>query len=133
VGARVLLIDDDPVLLGMMAQAFRSAGFEVRCAENGRKGLDALETFAADLVVTDIVMPEMEGIGTLLHIKRREAPPKVVAISGAGRLRTGDYLSWAEHLGADAVLAKPFRMAEIVALSARLLRPSAINIRRIGA
>ena len=132
-GARVLLIDDDPVLLGMMAQAFRAAGHDVRCAENGRKGLEALDGFQADLVVTDIVMPEMEGIGTLLQLKRRDHPPKVVAISGAGRLRTGDYLSWAEHLGADAVLAKPFRMSEIVQLSGRLIQKPAINAKRIGA
>ncbi len=125
----------------MMAQAFRSAGFEVATAENGRKGLEALETLTPDLVVTDIVMPEMEGIGAIREIKRRERAPKIVAISGAGRLRTGDYLSWASHLGADAVLAKPFRMTELVKLAGGLIdHPTTTNttsttshVRRIGA
>jgi DNA-binding response OmpR family regulator len=134
VGTRVLLIDDDPVLLGMMAQAFRAAGYEVATAENGRKGLDALAGFAAELVVTDIVMPEIEGIGVIREIKRMSAAPKIVAISGAGRLRTGDYLSWAAHLGADAVLAKPFRMSELVKLSGALItRHTTFHTRQIGA
>jgi CheY-like chemotaxis protein len=136
VATRVLLIDDDPVLLGMMAQAFITAGYEVATAENGRKGLDALDVFAPDLVITDIVMPEMEGIGAIREIKRREAAPKIVAISGAGRLRTGDYLSWAAHLGADAVLAKPFRMSELVKLSGALISDQTnltTHAKRIGA
>jgi DNA-binding response OmpR family regulator len=118
----------------MMAQAFRAAGYEVATADNGRKGLEALAGFAAELVITDIVMPEMEGIGAIREIRRLEAPPKIVAISGAGRLRTGDYLSWAAHLGADAVLAKPFRMSELVKLSGALItRHTKLHTRQIGA
>jgi DNA-binding response OmpR family regulator len=133
VAIRVLIIDDDRVLLDMMARALKSAGFIVRAEDNGRKGLDALRTFAADLVITDIVMPEIEGIGVILQVRRLPEPPKVVAISGAGSLRTGDYLSWATHLGADAVLAKPFRMSEIVKLSARLTQHPSIQAKRVGA
>jgi DNA-binding response OmpR family regulator len=118
---RVLLIDDDAALLGLMAHAFTAGGYAICTAENGRKGLLALDAFKPDLVVTDIVMPEMEGIGAILHIKRRPKPPKIIAISGAGPGGRRDYLSWARHLGADEVLAKPFRMSQILTLAGRLI------------
>jgi DNA-binding response OmpR family regulator len=118
---KVLLIDDDAVLLGLMAEAFTAAGYTTLTAENGRKGLRLLDTYQPDLVVTDIVMPEMEGIGVILQMRRKPRPPKIIAISGAGPGGRRDYLSWAKHLGADEVLAKPFRMSQIVALSNRLI------------
>jgi DNA-binding response OmpR family regulator len=118
---KVLLIDDDPALLGLMAHAFAAAGYITLTADNGRKGLLLLDSDKPDLVVTDIVMPEMEGIGAILQIRRRPRPPKIIAISGAGPGGRRDYLSWAKHLGADEVLAKPFRMSQIVALSNRLI------------
>jgi DNA-binding response OmpR family regulator len=120
-GSTVLLIDDDAALLGLMAQAFTAAGYMTQTAENGRKGLLALDSYKPDLVVTDIVMPEMEGIGAILQIKRRPRPPKIIAISGAGPGGRRDYLSWAKHLGADEVLAKPFRMSQLLALADRIL------------
>jgi DNA-binding response OmpR family regulator len=118
---RVLLVDDDAALLGLMAHAFSAAGYTIFTAENGRKGLLAVDTFKPDLVVTDIVMPEMEGIGAILQIKRKPKPPKIIAISGAGPGGRRDYLSWAKHLGADEVLAKPFRMSQILTLAGRLI------------
>jgi DNA-binding response OmpR family regulator len=118
---KVLLIDDDPALLGLMAHAFAAAGYTTLTAENGHKGLRLLDAYRPDLVVTDIVMPEMEGIGAILQMRRRPEPPMIIAISGAGACGRRDYLSWARHLGADEVLAKPFRMSQIVALAGRTI------------
>jgi DNA-binding response OmpR family regulator len=118
---RVLLIDDDAALLALMAHAFGAAGYTTLTAENGRKGLNLVDSYQPDLVVTDIVMPEMEGIGAILQIRRKPKPPKIIAISGAGPGGRRDYLSWAKHLGADEVLAKPFRMSQLVALSNRVI------------
>jgi len=118
---RVLLIDDDAALLGLMAHAFTAAGYTTLTAENGRKGLRLLDSYKPHLVVTDIVMPEMEGIGAILQIKRKPQAPKIIAISGAGPGGRRDYLSWAKHLGADEVLAKPFRMSQITAVADRLI------------
>jgi DNA-binding response OmpR family regulator len=118
---KVLLIDDDAALLSLMAMAFTAAGYTTRTAENGLKGLRMLDAFAPDLVITDIVMPEMEGIGAILQIRRRPCPPKIIAISGAGPGGRRDYLSWARHLGADEVLAKPFRTSQLVSLANRLI------------
>ena len=117
---RVLVVEDDPALLMVLARAFAAAGYAVKTAENGRKALDRLKTFRPALVVTDIVMPEMEGIGAILAIKQLADPPKVIAMSGGGGGRR-NYLKWAQHLGADAVLAKPFHLDEMLGLAGRLI------------
>lgn len=115
--AKVLIIDDDPALLRLMSMAFQAAGFSTVAADNGRAGIHMASAHQPDLVVTDIVMPDIEGIGAIRAIKQSRRPPKVIAISGAGRSRGADYLSWARHLGADEVLAKPFRMSELMKIS----------------
>jgi DNA-binding response OmpR family regulator len=125
---KVLLIDDDAALLGLMAHAFSAAGYTTLTAENGRKGLLLLDTFKPDLVVTDIVMPEMEGIGAILQIRRKPKPPKIIAISGAGPGGRQNYLSWAKHLGADEVLAKPFRMSQLVTMASHLIDNHSNNL-----
>jgi len=116
-GGKVLIIDDDPALLRLMSMAFKAAGYSTVVADNGRKGVRMAGAHRPDLVVTDIVMPDLEGIGAIRAIKGAARPPKVIAISGAGRGRGTDYLSWAKHLGADDVLAKPFRMSELMKMS----------------
>lgn len=123
----MLIIDDDPALLRLMSLAFDRAGFATTFADNGRTGVDLARTLSPDLVITDIVMPDVEGIGAIRAIKQTARPPKVVAISGARRTRGADYLGWAQHLGADAVLAKPFRMAELVRVSQSIIAHSSIQ------
>jgi len=119
--SRVLLVDDDADLLALMDTAFKKAGYATRTATNGRKALEVLKTYHPDLVVTDIVMPEMEGIGAIMAIKQMAHPPKIIAMSGAGPGGRRNYLKWAEHLGADGVLSKPFRLAEMLALAGDLI------------
>ncbi|MFL5294769.1 MAG: response regulator [Phenylobacterium sp.] len=120
-GPRVLLVDDDAALLSVMARAFCAAGYSVKTAENGRKALELLKTYEPALVVTDIVMPEMEGIGAIMAIKQMARPPKILAMSGTGPGGRRNYLKWAQHLGADAVLAKPFRLSEMLELTRQLI------------
>jgi DNA-binding response OmpR family regulator len=117
VGGKVLIIDDDPALLRLMSMAFEAAGYATVAADNGRNGIRMASSHEPDLVVTDIVMPDIEGIGAIRAIKQSTHPPKVIAISGAGRGRGSDYLNWARHLGADEVLTKPFRMSELLKIS----------------
>ena len=116
-GGKVLIIDDDPALLRLMSMAFQQAGYSTVAADNGRLGIRMASAHRPDLVVTDIVMPDIEGIGAIRAIKGGKRPPKVIAISGAGRGHGRDYLTWAKHLGADEVLAKPFRMSELLKIS----------------
>ena len=124
---KVLIIDDDPALLRLMSMAFQSAGYSTVSADNGRNGIEMASAHRPDLVVTDIVMPDIEGIGAIRAIKQSFRPPKVIAISGAGRGRGADYLSWARHLGADGVLAKPFRMSELLKMSQTVITNAAVT------
>lgn len=114
---KVLIIDDDPALLRLMSMAFTRAGFATASAGNGRQGIRMARDQQPDLVITDIVMPDIEGIGVIRAMRNGARPPKIIAISGAGRGRGTDYLSWAKHLGADEVLSKPFRMSDLLKVS----------------
>jgi two-component system OmpR family response regulator len=117
----VLVVDDDPALLMVMARAFSRAGYATRTAENGRQALELIKSYRPDLVVTDIVMPEMEGIGAIMAIKQLADPPKVIAMSGDGPGGRCNYLKWAKHLGADEVLSKPFSLEEMLGLASQLI------------
>lgn len=126
-GGKVLIIDDDAALLRLMSMAFEAAGYSTVSADNGRAGIRMASAHRPDLVVTDIVMPDIEGIGCIRAIKQGVRPPKVIAISGAGRTRGADYLAWARHLGADEVLAKPFRMSELMKISKSVIATPSVN------
>lgn len=120
-GASVLVVEDDPDLLHLMTQAFLRAGFKVYAAQNGRLGVKLLGALQPNLMVTDIVMPEMEGIATIIEAKRCSPGTRVIAISGGGKYgRSGNFLQWAEELGADEALAKPFAMSSLI-VAARLV------------
>ncbi|HXA39599.1 MAG TPA: response regulator [Phenylobacterium sp.] len=112
---RVLLVEDDPDLLLLLTAAFVREGFQTYCARNGRVGVELLQALQPDLMVTDIVMPEMEGIGTIMEARRVAPDTRVIAISGGGHYgRSQNFLVWAQELGADEVLAKPFRMSSLI-------------------
>ncbi len=123
---KVLIIEDDPLLLSIIAGAFARQGFETLSASDGEAGTKIFDAEQPALVVTDIVMPGKEGIATIIELKRAGRPPKIIAISGGGRIANDDFLRWAKHLGADEVMAKPFRMAALVAAGEGLLA-AAVN------
>ena len=104
----VVVVDDDPLLRETIATALTRAGHEVRTAEDGRKALEQLAAWPADVVVLDILMPGQEGIETIMTLRRRPDPPLIIAMSGAGILGKMDFLGAAARLGADHTLAKPF-------------------------
>lgn len=116
----VLLIEDDRPLLLAMGRAFARAGAQVMLAQDGAEGLKRFMTTSPDLVVTDIVMPEREGIETILAMKAARPEMPILAVSGGGQTPAGEFLTLAKGLGADAVLAKPFRAGQLLD-AARLL------------
>lgn len=120
--ASVLLIDDDPLFRKVMCRALQGGGHAVREAENGEVGLRMFATKPADVVVTDIIMPEKEGIATIRELRSFAGPVRILAISGGGH-RTGalDVLGFARRLGADDALWKPFRPQVLVDRVASLL------------
>ncbi|MGH7629574.1 MAG: PAS domain-containing hybrid sensor histidine kinase/response regulator, partial [Gemmatimonadales bacterium] len=102
-GARVLAVDDDPAVLALLARMLRTLGFEVTTATNGRQAIAALETRGFDLVVTDVVMPEMDGMAVARAAKRRGDVP-VLFVTGC----TPEELAHRGLAGAGAVMQKPF-------------------------
>jgi DNA-binding NtrC family response regulator len=112
---RVLLIDDEQMVRKIVRKMLERSSHEVTEAENGRLGLEQLKTGTFDLVITDIIMPEMEGVETLLTVREQYPSVKVIAMSGGGRTGNIDFLSAAEKLGASAILHKPFTLGSLTA------------------
>jgi CheY-like chemotaxis protein len=107
--AHILLIDDDDDVRTLIRLTLVHAGHTVLEARNGREGVALFPHAAADLVITDIVMPEGEGMEVLMALRRHVPPVKVMAISGGGRVSAADYLHMAKAMGAAKVLRNRFR------------------------
>jgi DNA-binding response OmpR family regulator len=118
--ARVLIIDDDPAMRSRMEQALKSAGYEVVVAENGREGLKEHRRNPANLIVTDLFMPEKDGIEVLTELRKDSSPPPIIAITG--NAMGSSMVSLASGLGAARILAKPFRPDELLAAIEDVLR-----------
>ena len=124
--ARLLVIDDDAAIRDGLSSLLRAEGHLVATAADGRAGLLHLAEHPVDLVITDILMPQQDGIETILELRRNHPQVKIVAISAGSRLEKGDYLNMAGKLGANRTLAKPFSpQALLDAVSACLPRPEA--------
>ena len=118
---RILVIDDDEQMRVLLRQVMEWSGFTVDDAENGRKGMQIQRRQPADLVITDLIMPEQEGLETISLLKKEFPAVKIVAISGGGRIGPEAYLPAARELGADLVFSKPFDVKEFVAAVRGLL------------
>lgn len=112
--ARVLVIDDEQLARFTMREILESAGHEVVEAKNGKQGISFQRAESFDIVVTDIIMPEKEGVETIIELKRDYPTLPIIAISGGGRTRNLDFLKIAEQYGADRILAKPFSEEELI-------------------
>jgi len=117
----VLLVDDDPELLRQLAHALTAAGYRVQTAQDGDVGLRRVHAETFDIVVTDIVMPVREGLETIVALRKARPHLPIIAISGGYRIGPENFLTIANHLGAAAVLAKPFHHADLVGTIARVL------------
>jgi CheY-like chemotaxis protein len=111
---RVLVIDDDVRVRNVLRLMLEQSGFEVGEAEDGLKGTRAFRLWGADLIFCDLVMPEQEGIATIRELCREHPGVKVIAMSGNGFRGKVDMLRVALHLGATAVLYKPFTRAAVL-------------------
>lgn len=125
--AKILVIDDDDTVRLSVRLALEDAEHDVDEASNGAEGLDRLKVQMADLVVTDIFMPEKEGLETIDEIRRDYPQVKIIAISGGGRIDPQDYLEIAKQLGADRVLFKPFDIQLMLDVVDELLKGDAAD------
>ena len=110
--ANILVIDDDPEMRSALEQTLTMAGHRVRLAEDGEEGLKLLRAQPANLVITDIFMPKMEGLETINAL--RQDFPNVPVIAISGRPELGNVLAIARRLGAVRILAKPFQSPELL-------------------
>lgn len=122
---RILVIDDELDLLTAVSGTLRRAGYCVRTAHSAERGLTLLEQEAADVVITDIIMPRKSGIDVIATVRALYASARIIAMSGGGNfgptdyrpgsITTSAYLLASERHGAHAVLAKPFEASELLA------------------
>lgn len=106
---RILLIDDESLVRSTLERTLAAAGYEVVVAADGAQGISVLESDPCELVITDILMPQKEGIETIFEIRKRNLAKWIIAISGGGRAKNMMPLHMATKAGADLILAKPVR------------------------
>ncbi len=112
----ILLIEDDVQLNQILTAKLERCGYAVRHAANGQEALEMYEQQEPDLIITDILMPEVDGLEFLASVNERykETSFKTLAMSGGGHLAGATYLSWMEAFGADSVMEKPFKLADFM-------------------
>jgi DNA-binding response OmpR family regulator len=117
----ILVIDDDHAVRLTTQMILESEGYEVICAVDGGQGLRVFEQTSPHLVITDLIMPNKEGLETIMEIRSRGSKTPILAISGGARFGSADFLKMAQQLGASEILAKPFLPRELIAAVRRLL------------
>lgn len=113
---KILVIEDNPIVRSTVSRILQSGGYEVISANDGLQGVAAFRKEQPDLVVTDIIMPEQEGIETIRQILAEKPLTKIIAISGGGRIGNTDFLQIARKVGATEVLPKPFDPDDLLRL-----------------
>jgi CheY-like chemotaxis protein len=112
--ARILVIDDNPELRVILRTHLETRGHAVLSAADGDAGLAVLDAETVDIVLTDILMPQRDGVEVLRTVKKRWPDLPVIAISGGGWIGATELLGMAERLGADQVLTKPVRRDDLL-------------------
>jgi DNA-binding NtrC family response regulator len=111
---RILIIDDEESMRSSLRRALERAGYETVDASDGRAGLKKLLEGHVDLVITDIIMPGMEGIEFMLELRRTHSGVPVIAMTGGGVIDPFQYLQMAKGIGATRVLSKPFELPRLL-------------------
>ncbi len=118
---RILIVDDEESIRRMVRVILGEDQYSFIEASNGLEAQARLEKDPADLILTDVIMPDCDGIELVMAIRRKLPGIKVIVMSGGGRVRAGHYLNLAEKLGAARVFEKPFDPAALRAATAELL------------
>ena len=112
--ARIIIIDDDVQIRVLLKEILQQEGYEVVDAPDGLEGVRLYRENPADLVITDIIMPEKEGLEIIRELRTDFPEVKIMAISGGGRIGPEPYLQIAERLGAKSILTKPIERDELI-------------------
>jgi len=117
----ILVLDDDPMMRSSLRTVLEGKGYTVDTLPDGRRAPAIVAETRPDAVITDIIMPESEGIETIVAIRAMAPDLPIIAISGGGQILEAEFLDMALQLGASAALRKPFELAALLATLERLL------------
>ena len=117
----ILVIDDDIDIREMLQRMLTIEGYKVLIASDGVEGVALHKENPVDLIITDIIMPNKEGISVIQDLKLKTPDLKIIAISGGGRVSPANWLELAEAFGADHTLVKPFERKQILNAVEKLL------------
>jgi CheY-like chemotaxis protein len=126
--AHILIIDDDPAVLSLFGQFMESSGYSVALAADGQEGMRMMKQQTPDLIITDIMMPEMDGLEIIRAITKTHPRLPMIAISGGMRNVPVNFLIHAKQFGAHSILEKPVTLADLLQAVQELLRESAQKI-----
>ncbi len=118
---RILVVDDEDLVRETLCNMLEDVGYEIVEAANGVEALHVFDEIEVDLVITDIFMPEKEGLETIAELRQRKPDVKVVAISGGGGDGKMDYLEFAKRFGARSILTKPFLREDVLRVVSAVL------------
>jgi CheY-like chemotaxis protein len=123
--ARILIIDDEPQIRSMLRLMLERVGYEIAEAPDGIEGIRQYRKNPADLIITDLIMPNKDGIGMIIDLKREFPKVKIIAMSGGGVNRPEGYLDGAKKLGATRTLTKPIDRDEMLQAVKETLKDTA--------
>jgi YesN/AraC family two-component response regulator len=118
---RILLVDDDAIVLDTLSQILEWAGYEVQAANSGALGLEYYRQRSSDVVITDVMMPEMDGIQFIQRLQSIDPMAKIIAISGGSGKGYFDNLEAVRRLKPAAILPKPFPKAALISVIEKCL------------
>lgn len=118
---RILIIDDEQIVLEVLRKILELEGYEVVTAFNGAEGIEVFRQKPCDLVITDMVMPEKDGLQTILDLRKETPDLAVIAMSGGGTISKERYLAVAGYLDGIITITKPFSLESITGAVAKLL------------
>ncbi len=117
----ILIVEDDKPIREMLKLSLLRCNYTVLEAENGKDAIVHFKPALTDLVVTDLIMPEEDGLKVVIKLKELKPSIKIIAISGGGKAGPASYLNLAKALGADAIYTKPFSVNDLIAKIEELL------------
>ena len=121
--ALILIIEDDDQTRGVLKLMVEREGYDVLEADDGLEGIKLFRENAVDLIITDIIMFEKDGITTIMEVRKDSPNVKIIAISGGARVGPEVYLQLADRVGADRTLTKPIDRKELLNTIDELLQP----------
>jgi DNA-binding response OmpR family regulator len=110
----ILVVDDDEAIRSLLKTILEREGYEVSSAADGKEAIRLFRRNPSDLIITDIIMPEQEGLKTIFDLRQEHPDVRIIAISGGGQYGLGEYLDAAAAFGADETFSKPFDRTELV-------------------